>query len=76
MTATATPDLKPQSSESEDRPTVHPAPAYPKREARADSLDPTQGRKVGTDLYDDPTQGQKIGCDPDDDPTRGRRIGF
>jgi len=76
MTATATPDLKPQSSESEDRPTVHPVPAYPTREARADSLDPTQGRMVGTDPYDDPTQGQKIGCDPYDDPTRGRRIAF
>ena len=39
------------------------------------SLDPTQGRKVGSDPDDDPTQGRKIGSHPDDDPTRGRKIG-
>jgi hypothetical protein len=72
MTATATADLKPHHSESGDRPTVHPTPAYPTRDARADPFDPTQGRKIGTDPYDDPAQGRKIGSEPCDDPTRAR----
>jgi carbonic anhydrase len=38
----------------------------------ANSFDPTQGRKIGSDPYDDPTQGRKLGSDPYDDPTRAR----
>jgi hypothetical protein len=40
-----------------------------------DSLDPTQGRKVGADPYDDVTQGRKLGAEPYDDVTQGRTIG-
>jgi carbonic anhydrase len=50
-----------------------PDPRDSSREARETyPVDPTQGRKIGSDPFDDPTQGRTIGSDPYDDPTRGR----
>jgi hypothetical protein len=71
-TATA-PTVRPHRHESEEPP--RPVPDLPE-EAREEidgrSLDPTQGRKIGSEPYDDPTQGRRIGSDRYDDPTRGR----
>ncbi len=71
--ATTAPELKPHDREPAEHPTLVPDPrdsSRPERETYP--LDPTQGRKIGSDPYDDPTQGQRIGSDPYDDPTRGR----
>jgi carbonic anhydrase len=38
----------------------------------ARSVDPTQGRRLGSRPHADPTQGRRLGSHPDDDPTRAR----
>ena len=69
MTTTVAPNL----TESEEWPTLGRDPTDTTREEfDAHSVDPTQGRKIGSDPYDDPTQGRRIGSDPYDDPTRAR----
>ena len=66
-------NVRPDRSESGKWPTLVPDLPDGAREAiDARSLDPTQGRKIGSEPYDDPTQGRQIGSDPYDDPTRGR----
>jgi hypothetical protein len=73
MTTNIAPDLKPDHTESEERPTRGQDPTHATREEfNTHSFDPTQGRKIGSDPHDDPTQGRKIGSDPYDDPTRAR----
>ncbi len=57
MTTTVAPELKPGHAESDQRPTLVPAPAdTTPQEPDVRSFDPTQGRKVGADPYDDPTR--------------------
>jgi hypothetical protein len=76
MTTTVAPDLKPDEYESEGQPLLRPVPTETTREeADAESFDPTQGRKIGSDPYDDPTQGVRTGSHPYDDLTQGRKIG-
>jgi hypothetical protein len=74
MTTTVAPNLKPDHSERDRRPTLVPVPSdtTPQEGPDVRSFDPTQGRKLGADPYDDPTQGRKTGSDPYDDPTRAR----
>jgi hypothetical protein len=74
MTTTVAPDLKPEHSESDQRPTLVRALAdtTPQEPDMRPFDDPTQGRTIGSGPYDDPTQGRKIGSDPYDDPTRTR----
>ncbi len=76
MTTTVAPNRTADHADNQDWPTVGGDSANTTREEPdAHSLDPTQGRRVGSDPYDDPTQGRKIGSDPYDDPTQGRTIG-
>jgi hypothetical protein len=73
MTTTAVRNPKPEAHDSEARPGLQPVPPDTTHEqTAAQSFDPTQGSKIGSDPYDDPTQGSKIGSDPYDDPTRVR----
>lgn len=73
MTTTIARDLKPDHSEREEWPNLDRDPAHATcEELDTHPLDPTQGRKIGSEPYDDPTQGRKIGSDPYDDPTRAR----
>ena len=73
MTTTVAPDLRPDHTESDTRPTLVPVPADTTPQERdVRSFDPTQGRKLGSDPYDDPTQGRKLGSDPYDDPASSR----
>ena len=73
MTTTVAPDLKPDHTESDRRPTLVPTPANTApQQPDVRSFDPTQGRKLGSDPYDDPTQGRKLGSDPYDDPASSR----
>ena len=73
MTTTVAPNLNPDHTESDTRPTLVPVPADTTPQERdVRWFDPTQGRKLGSDPYDDPTQGRRIGADLHDDPTRGR----
>ncbi len=72
MTTTVVPDLKPDHSNSEERSALDRDPADARGRPDAHSLDPTQGRQIGTNPYDDPTQGRQIGSNPYDDPTRAR----
>jgi hypothetical protein len=73
MATTATPKLAPEHNECAESPRlVRALPEASSRALENPLLDPTQGRKIGSDPYDDPTQGRKIGSDPYDDPTRGR----
>jgi hypothetical protein len=66
-------NIRPARIEAEEGPRlVADAPVATPHVLDARSLDPTRGRKVGSDPYDDPTQGRKVGSDPYDDPTRGR----
>ena len=56
MTTTAAPNLKPDHTESDTRPTLVPVPADTTPQERdVRSFDATQGRKLGSDPYDDPT---------------------
>jgi hypothetical protein len=60
MTSTIAPELKPDHTESEEWPTLGRAPTHTTHEKfDADSFDPTQGRKIGSDPYDDPTHARK-----------------
>ena len=74
MKTAFTPNVRPDRYESGKWPaTVVPyVPDRARATIKVRSLDPTQGRKLGSEPYDDPTQGRKIGSDPYDDPTRGR----
>jgi hypothetical protein len=74
MTSAVTHDLTPDHAENGDGPVVgrDMADITPdKPDAR--SLDPTQGRSIGSKPHDDPTQGRQIGSHPHDDPTRARQ---
>jgi hypothetical protein len=76
MKTAIAPNVQPDRHDGEKWPA--PVPELPDgaREAtNARPLDPTQGRKIGSEPYDDPTQGRQIGSDPYDDPTRGRKVG-
>ena len=74
MTTNVAPNLKPDQTESEERPSLHAVPARTRREDPIpESFDPTQGRTFGSHPYDDPTQGRTIGSHPYDDPTRVRK---
>ena len=71
-----TPNVRPDRYDSEEWPALVPDMPDGAREAiDARSLDPTQGRKIGSEPYDDPTQGRLIGSDPYDDPIQGRQVG-
>ena len=73
MNIAIAPNVRPNHHESEEWPAPVPdLPEGARQEMDARPLDPTQGRKIGSDPYDDPTQGRQIGSDPYDDPTRGR----
>jgi hypothetical protein len=73
MKSAIAPTVRPDRHESEQWPTLVPdLPEGARQASDVRSLDPTQGRKIGSEPYDDPTQGRKIGADPYDDPTRGR----
>jgi hypothetical protein len=73
---TASPDLKSDRYESEERSNLRPVPAETTpREPNPRPFDPTQGRQIGSHPYDDPTQGRKVGADLYDDPTQGRKVG-
>jgi hypothetical protein len=57
MTTTVAPDLKPDDTESEEWPTRGRDPTHTThKEFDAHSLDPTQGRTIGSDPHDDPTR--------------------
>ena len=72
MTTAVGPELRPDRFEREDWP-VDQTPADPTREQSARySLDPTQGRRIGSGPYDDVTQGRRIGSNAYDDPTLAR----
>ena len=76
MNTAIAPNVWPNPHESEEWPAPVPdVPDGAREGIDARSLDPTQGRKIGSEPYDDPTQGRKIGWDPYDDPTQGRKIG-
>jgi hypothetical protein len=76
MTTVVAPDRESYQSETERPITQGGDPADTAlQESEPRSFDPTQGRKIGADLYDDPTQGRKIGSDPYNDPTQGRKNG-
>jgi hypothetical protein len=73
MKTAIAPNVQPDRYDSEEGPAlVRDLPDGAREAIDARSLDPTQGRKLGSDPYDDPTQGRKIGSHPYDDPTRGR----
>jgi hypothetical protein len=73
MATTVTPALAPEHNAYAEPPALVPALPEPPAQAPDNPLlDPTQGRKIGSDPYDDPTQGRKIGSHPYDDPTRAR----
>jgi hypothetical protein len=72
MNTAIAPNVRPNPHEREEWPTLVPDLPEETRDAiAARLLDPTQGRKIGSDPHDDPTQGRQIGSDPYDDPTRG-----
>ena len=74
--ATTAPKFESDKNEPAEHPTLVPDLAdSPRQTWETQPLDPTQGRKIGSDPYDDPTQGRKIGADPYDDPTQGQKIG-
>ena len=76
ITTTITPARELERNKYAERPTlVRDLPEPPAHTSDNPLLDPTQGRKIGSDPYDDPTQGRKIGADPYDDPTQGQKIG-
>ena len=73
MSTIVAPDSKSEQYERDALQSPERDPADRTREwPKAHFVDPTQGRKIGSDLYDDPTQGRKIGSHPHDDPTRAR----
>jgi hypothetical protein len=73
MKTAIAPNIRPDLYDSEEWPALVPNLPDGAREAiDARWLDPTQGRKVGSEPYDDPTHGRQIGSDPYEDPTRGR----
>ena len=73
MNTAIAPNIPPHRHESEVWPAPVPdLPEEARQEIDGRSLDPTQGRKIGSAPYDDPTQGRRIGSGPYDDPTRGR----
>jgi hypothetical protein len=58
---------------NEERPALGLASADAQHEERDDhSIDATQGRQIGSDLYDDATQGRQIGSRPYEDATQAR----
>lgn len=60
MTMTFSPALQPEQDEYADRPTlVLDLPEPPAHASDNPLLDPTQGRKIGSDPYDDPTRGRE-----------------
>jgi hypothetical protein len=74
--ATTAAKFESDKHEAAEHPTLVPdLPDSQRHTWETHPLDPTQGRKIGSDPYDDPTQGRKIGADPYDDPTEGHRIG-
>ena len=76
MTTAIAPNVQPDRYDGEKWPGPVPDTPDGAREATdARPLDPTQGRKLGSEPYDDPTQGRQIGSDPYDDPTQGRKVG-
>jgi len=76
MKTAIAPNVQPDRHESEAWPALVPdLPDGACESTDAHSLDPTQGRKTGSEPYDDPTQGRQIGSDPYDDPTQGRKVG-
>ncbi len=56
MTTTVAPNLKPDHTESDTRPTLVPVAADTTPQERDVRSFPTQGRKLGSDPYDDPTR--------------------
>lgn len=76
MKTAIAPNVQPDRHESEEWPALVPNPQDGARSAiDARSFDPTQGLKIGSELYDDPTQGRRIGSAPYDDLTQGRAVG-
>ena len=75
MKTAIAPNVQPDRYDGEKWPALVPDMPDGAREATdARPLDPTQGKKIGSEPYDDPTQGRQIGSDPYDDPAQGRKV--
>jgi hypothetical protein len=76
MQTAIAPNVQPNRHDGEKWPAlVSDMPDGTRDATDARPLDPTQGRKIGSEPYDDPTQGRQIGSDPYDDPAQGRKVG-